>query len=90
MLISSILNFFNNFGLLVVSFYLPIFLGSGVLNSVLIDIYNTSLTMAGGVEAASGRNKRKNNLLRKQLAVALRSVQWSYAIFWSSSLTQPG
>ncbi|CAF1715008.1 unnamed protein product [Brassica oleracea var. botrytis] len=46
--------------------------------------------MAGGVEAASGRNKRKNNLLRKQLAVALRSVQWSYAIFWSSSLTQPG
>ncbi|CAN7089152.1 unnamed protein product [Brassica rapa subsp. narinosa] len=46
--------------------------------------------MAGGVEAASGRSKSKNNLLRKQLAVALRSVQWSYAIFWSSSLTQHG
>ncbi|CAN6969640.1 unnamed protein product [Brassica rapa subsp. trilocularis] len=46
--------------------------------------------MAGCVEAASGRSKSKNNLLRKQLAVALRSVQWSYAIFWSSSLTQHG
>lgn len=51
-----------------------------------------SLTMADGVEAAGGRSssKRENNLLRKQLALAVRSVQWSYAIFWSSSLTQPG
>ncbi|KAF8107094.1 hypothetical protein N665_0126s0013 [Sinapis alba] len=49
-----------------------------------------SLTMADGVEAARGGSKRKNSLLRKQLAVALRSVQWSYAIFWSSSPTQPG
>ncbi|KAL1213618.1 Transcription factor MYC1 [Cardamine amara subsp. amara] len=46
--------------------------------------------MADGVEAAGGRSKRQNSLLRKQLAVAVRSVQWSYAIFWSSSLTQPG
>nr|AEG74512.1 MYC1 [Arabidopsis thaliana] len=49
-----------------------------------------SLTMADGVEAAAGRSKRQNSLLRKQLALAVRSVQWSYAIFWSSSLTQPG
>ncbi|KAJ0265235.1 Transcription factor MYC1 [Hirschfeldia incana] len=50
-----------------------------------------SLTiMADGVEAARGGSKRKNSLLRKQLAVALRSVQWSYAIFWSSSPTQSG
>lgn len=35
-----------------------------------------SLTiMADGVEAARGGSKRKNSLLRKQLAVALRSVQ---------------
>lgn len=28
--------------------------------------------------------------LRKQLALAVRSIQWSYAIFWSISTTQPG
>ncbi|GFQ04816.1 transcription factor egl1 [Phtheirospermum japonicum] len=28
--------------------------------------------------------------LRKQLAIAVRSIQWSYAIFWSSSSRQPG
>lgn len=28
--------------------------------------------------------------LRKQLAVAVRSIQWSYAIFWSLSTTQQG
>ncbi|KAI4303368.1 hypothetical protein MLD38_039009 [Melastoma candidum] len=28
--------------------------------------------------------------LRKQLAVAVRSIQWSYAIFWSLSATQHG
>ncbi|XP_051151342.1 transcription factor GLABRA 3 isoform X2 [Andrographis paniculata] len=28
--------------------------------------------------------------LRKQLAVAVRSIQWSYAIFWSLSSRQPG
>ncbi|XVF80066.1 hypothetical protein PTKIN_Ptkin15bG0040800 [Pterospermum kingtungense] len=27
---------------------------------------------------------------RKQLAVTVRSIQWSYAIFWSLSVTQPG
>ncbi|XP_018456140.1 transcription factor MYC1 [Raphanus sativus] len=46
--------------------------------------------MADGVETERGGSKRKNSLLRKQLAVALRSVQWSYAIFWSSSPTQSG
>ncbi|CAH8287632.1 unnamed protein product [Eruca vesicaria subsp. sativa] len=46
--------------------------------------------MAGAVEATRGTSKRKNSLLRKQLAVALRSVQWSYAIFWSSSPTESG
>lgn len=28
--------------------------------------------------------------LRKQLALAVRSIQWSYAIFWSISPRQPG
>jgi hypothetical protein len=28
--------------------------------------------------------------LRKQLAIAVRSVQWSYAIFWSLSTRQKG
>ncbi|GAB2271703.1 hypothetical protein Dimus_006536 [Dionaea muscipula] len=28
--------------------------------------------------------------LRKQLAIAVRSIQWSYAIFWSLSSTQQG
>ncbi|XP_057763228.1 transcription factor EGL1-like isoform X1 [Arachis stenosperma] len=28
--------------------------------------------------------------VKKQLALAVRSIQWSYAIFWSSSPTQPG
>ncbi|XP_057978295.1 transcription factor EGL1-like isoform X2 [Malania oleifera] len=28
--------------------------------------------------------------LRKQLALAVRSIQWSYAIFWSISSRQPG
>uniref|UniRef100_A0A5B7AIY1 Putative myc-like anthocyanin regulatory protein n=1 Tax=Davidia involucrata TaxID=16924 RepID=A0A5B7AIY1_DAVIN len=28
--------------------------------------------------------------LRKQLAVAVRSIQWSYAIYWSISSRQPG
>lgn len=29
-------------------------------------------------------------LLRKQLAVAVKSIQWSYAIFWSPSTRQHG
>ncbi|KAJ6705557.1 TRANSCRIPTION FACTOR EGL1 [Salix purpurea] len=28
--------------------------------------------------------------LKKQLALAVRSIQWSYAIFWSNSTRQPG
>ncbi|CDY39747.1 BnaA04g11060D [Brassica napus] len=28
--------------------------------------------------------------LKKQLAVSIRSIQWSYAIFWSVSASQPG
>ncbi|KAK8687499.1 hypothetical protein V6N13_086311 [Hibiscus sabdariffa] len=28
--------------------------------------------------------------LRKQLALSVRSIQWSYGIFWSISATQPG
>ncbi|KAF7810300.1 Transcription factor GLABRA 3 [Senna tora] len=28
--------------------------------------------------------------VKKQLALAVRSIQWSYAIFWSPSATQPG
>lgn len=28
--------------------------------------------------------------LKRQLALAVRSIQWSYAIFWSISARQPG
>ncbi|KAK7318227.1 hypothetical protein RJT34_02926 [Clitoria ternatea] len=28
--------------------------------------------------------------MKKQLALALRSIQWSYGIFWTDSTTQPG
>ena len=28
--------------------------------------------------------------LKKQLALAVRNIQWSYAIFWSISARQPG
>ncbi|XP_060207056.1 transcription factor EGL1 [Lycium barbarum] len=28
--------------------------------------------------------------LRKQLAIAVKGIQWSYAIFWSTPVTQPG
>ncbi|KFK30627.1 hypothetical protein AALP_AA6G006500 [Arabis alpina] len=50
-----------------------------------------SLTMDDSVEVGrGGRSKAQNSLLRKQLALAVRSVQWSYAIFWSSSPTQSG
>ncbi|KAG2330982.1 hypothetical protein Bca52824_002162 [Brassica carinata] len=49
-----------------------------------------SLTMDDGVEAAIGRSRRRYSVLSKQLAVAVESVQWSYAIFWSSSPTQSG
>ncbi|KAF6175116.1 hypothetical protein GIB67_022797 [Kingdonia uniflora] len=31
-----------------------------------------------------------DNHLRKQLAIAVRSIQWSYAIFWSISTSQQG
>ncbi|XP_010501274.1 PREDICTED: transcription factor MYC1-like [Camelina sativa] len=43
-----------------------------------------SSTMADGEEAI------RNIRLRKQLAVAVKSMQWNYAIFWSSSQTQYG
>ncbi|XP_022757344.1 transcription factor EGL1-like [Durio zibethinus] len=42
--------------------------------------------MANGVTNQEGVPEN----LRKQLAVAVRSIQWSYAIFWSLSVTQPG
>ncbi|KAH7577928.1 hypothetical protein JRO89_XS01G0317300 [Xanthoceras sorbifolium] len=42
--------------------------------------------MAGVVQNQEGVPEN----LTKQLAVAVRSIQWSYAIFWSSSTTQPG
>ncbi|KAJ6679673.1 TRANSCRIPTION FACTOR TT8 [Salix purpurea] len=38
---------------------------------------------------AQGQQEVPDNL-RKQLAVAVRSVQWSYAIFWSQSTRQQG
>nr|AHJ80986.1 basic helix-loop-helix transcription factor [Erythranthe lewisii] len=33
-------------------------------------------------------NEKQN--LRKKVAIAVRSIQWSYGIFWSISSTQPG
>nr|APP94122.1 bHLH1 [Litchi chinensis] len=42
--------------------------------------------MAGVVQNQEGVPEN----LTKQLAVAVRSIQWSYAIFWSSSTTQQG
>ncbi|KAF9685830.1 hypothetical protein SADUNF_Sadunf03G0094900 [Salix dunnii] len=34
--------------------------------------------------------ERLTDNLKKQLALAVRSIQWSYAIFWSNSTRQPG
>uniref|UniRef100_A0A2N9FJ76 BHLH domain-containing protein n=1 Tax=Fagus sylvatica TaxID=28930 RepID=A0A2N9FJ76_FAGSY len=42
--------------------------------------------MANGTQTHEGVPEN----LRKQLAVAVRSIQWSYAIFWSLSTTQQG
>ncbi|GMP61453.1 hypothetical protein CsSME_00023912 [Camellia sinensis var. sinensis] len=42
--------------------------------------------MANGVQNQEGVPEN----LRMQLAVAVRSVQWSYAIFWSLSTKQEG
>ncbi|CAN8248212.1 unnamed protein product [Cochlearia groenlandica] len=50
-----------------------------------------SLTMADDDDdGGGGRIKTKNSLLRRNIAIAVTSVQWSYAIFWSSSPTQSG
>ncbi|XP_010545729.1 PREDICTED: transcription factor EGL1 [Tarenaya hassleriana] len=38
----------------------------------------------------AGQNRTVPENLKKQLAVAVRSIQWSYGIFWSVSATQPG
>lgn len=43
--------------------------------------------MAAGLQNLEGV---PDNLLRKKLAAAVRSIQWSYAIFWSISTRQPG
>ncbi|KAK9103639.1 hypothetical protein Sjap_020893 [Stephania japonica] len=43
--------------------------------------------MATGFQNQEGVQE---NQLRKQLAVAVRSIQWSYAIFWSNSTRQQG
>nr|AAL75480.1 r1-B73 [Zea mays] len=32
----------------------------------------------------------ERQLMRSQLAAAARSINWSYALFWSISDTQPG
>ncbi|KAK9274424.1 hypothetical protein L1049_019239 [Liquidambar formosana] len=42
--------------------------------------------MVNGVQNQEGVPEN----LRKQLAVAVRSIQWSYAIFWSLTTTQEG
>lgn len=42
--------------------------------------------MANGLENCDS----EPGFLRKQLAVAVKSIQWSYAIFWSPSTRQHG
>lgn len=42
--------------------------------------------MANGTQI----HERVPENLRKQFAVAVRSIKWSYAIFWSLSTTQQG
>ena len=42
--------------------------------------------MANGLENCDS----EPGFLRKQLAVAVKSIQWSYAIFWSPSSRQHG
>lgn len=42
--------------------------------------------MATGLQIQEGMPEN----LRQQLAVAVRSIQWSYAILWSISIRQPG
>ncbi|KAM6587843.1 hypothetical protein CsatA_010448 [Cannabis sativa] len=44
--------------------------------------------MATGFQSEEGLSLQNN--FKKQLALAVRSIQWSYAIFWSISSTQPG
>ncbi|KAL1188049.1 Transcription factor EGL1 [Cardamine amara subsp. amara] len=39
---------------------------------------------------AAGENKTVPENLKKQLAVSVRNIQWSYGIFWSISASQPG
>nr|AIS92514.1 putative GLABRA 3 transcription factor [Epimedium sagittatum] len=41
-------------------------------------------------EAHNQEGRVRENFLRKQLSVAVRSIQWSYAIFWTISTKQPG
>uniref|UniRef100_A0A1J3FLT1 Transcription factor EGL1 n=1 Tax=Noccaea caerulescens TaxID=107243 RepID=A0A1J3FLT1_NOCCA len=39
---------------------------------------------------AAGDNRTVPENLKKQLAVSVRNIQWSYGIFWSVSASQPG
>ncbi|ESQ29020.1 hypothetical protein EUTSA_v10023356mg [Eutrema salsugineum] len=39
---------------------------------------------------AAGENRTVPENLKKQLAVSVRNIQWSYGIFWSVSASQPG
>ncbi|CAI0414496.1 unnamed protein product [Linum tenue] len=43
--------------------------------------------MASGLFSQDGLGRQNVN---KQLALAVRSIQWSYAVFWSMSTEQPG
>ncbi|XP_015870213.3 transcription factor EGL1 [Ziziphus jujuba] len=44
------------------------------------------MNMATGLENQDGQPEN----LKKQLALAVRRIQWSYSIFWSISASQPG
>ncbi|KAE9605406.1 putative transcription factor MYC/MYB [Lupinus albus] len=42
------------------------------------------------LECESPKHEKMQKSLSTQLAVAIRSIQWSYGIFWASSTTQEG
>lgn len=78
-------SFFSVKALLLVCW--PFCLLMGFLSGYLSWIYwFLCLTMASAAQNQEGVPE----ILRKQLAVAVRSIQWSYAIFWSLSAAQQG
>lgn len=65
--------------------------GGGVFASFLFCfVFSTQKVLSLNMETGLQKEERVPENLKKQLALAVRSIQWSYAIFWSISPTQPG